>query len=57
MKSWKDCPETGKRSYPSKRSAREAMRSAGNRIRVYPCSHCHGWHTTKEEHNDSRGGA
>ena len=52
MKSWKDCEATGKRSYPSKRSARMAMVKASNRIRAYPCNSCHGWHVTKERHHE-----
>lgn len=57
MKSWKECERTGKRSYPNKQSARQAMRNANNRIRLYECEHCHGWHVTKEEFNNSRRGA
>jgi hypothetical protein len=40
------CPASGQRCYPSKRIAREAMRYAHNRIRLYFCKACRSWHGT-----------
>ena len=46
------CPGGGLRCYPNPRTAREAMRSAGNRVRVYRCKAC-GWHhVTKQAKGD-----
>ena len=39
-----------KRRYPSKRSAIEANRTAGFRLRAYTCSDCSGyWHVTNAD--------
>lgn len=43
------CEATGKRRYPSKSTARRACRKTGNRIRVYACRDCGGFHVTNQE--------
>jgi hypothetical protein len=42
----KTCPETGKRSYGSKHSARKANASNHKRLRVYLCEFCREYHVT-----------
>ena len=41
--------ETGKRRYGSAGEARDAMRSAGNRVRVYFCKRCGDHHVTDDD--------
>jgi len=43
------CSACGKASYKSAHHARQATRSAGNRIRVYWCPDGNVWHVTKEK--------
>ena len=40
-----------KRRYRSERSAIEAHRLAGYRLRAYLCPRCNGWHTTNADKN------
>jgi hypothetical protein len=34
--------------------ARLALRRAGNRVRVYRCDHCHGYHVTDADKGPER---
>lgn len=43
------CEVTGKRRFPSKSAARRACRKVGNRLRVYACRECGGFHVTNNE--------
>lgn len=42
----------GKRVYEGKKSARDAHRKAGFRIRVYWCRWCCGWHVAADDKSD-----
>lgn len=42
----KTCDTTGKRCYPSERSARKAHKHVHNKIRAYFCRHCREYHAT-----------
>ena len=42
------CHVTSKRKFTSAKSARRALRHAGNRVRVYTCPYCHSLHVTSE---------
>jgi hypothetical protein len=44
----KPCPACGKRSFSSRQAARRACRTLSNRIRVYLCPACHGFHITSQ---------
>jgi hypothetical protein len=41
-----------KRGYPSKRAARQAVRTMGSSVRVYWCADCRQYHTTKDRGQD-----
>lgn len=43
------CGATGKRSYGSPKQARQAHRTCSNRLRVYFCRACRGYHATDAE--------
>lgn len=43
------CDVEGKRSHTSKKQAREFSADLDNRLRVYPCKFCHGWHISDAE--------
>ena len=44
-----------KRGYKSERSAMEAHKHAGYRLRAYLCPHCGNWHTTNAEKGEPLG--
>jgi hypothetical protein len=48
---WFTCPECDKRTYPTRKGAKAALRShanakvpSGNHLCVYRCPHSYGWH-------------
>ena len=44
------CHKTGKRCYPSEKTAKRATKTVGNKIRVYLCPDCHRFHVTSQEY-------
>lgn len=49
------CGFGGKRCFTGRKDARAATRSAGNRMRIYLCPHCHYWHVTSMSRKASLG--